>query len=253
MEHTPLSELLGNADAATGEPEAVEEQAVDDEQPRDEHGRFASLETGVEPEQGQPEPEAVPPTAGLPQEEYKAIREEREKRKRLEAELEALRQQMASQPPEPPPSIWEDDQGALQHVKQEAVSLAVQQATLNAKLDMSEMMVRQQNPDFDEVKAEFLALAEQNPGLVQQALADPHPWDKAYKIAKTHRTMQELGATDVATLRAKLREEVLAELQQGRSPVAPGLPPTITGERSVASRSGPAWAGPTPLTDLLKP
>ena len=140
MEHTSLSDLLDNTDAAPDEPEAVEQPEADDGPLRDEHGRFAARETGVEPEQAEPELDAVPPTAGLPREDYKAIREEREKRQRAEAELQALREHLASiqNPPEPPPSIWDDDQGALQHVKQEAVSMAVQQATLNAKLDMSE-------------------------------------------------------------------------------------------------------------------
>lgn len=258
MEHTPLSDLLDSTEAAPEpmEPEAVETQETDDGFARDEYGRFAAKETGVEPEQGEPEPEAVPPTAGLPKEDYKAIREEREKRQRAEAEVEALRQHLASlqNPPEPPPSIWDDDQGALQHVKQEAVAQAVQQATLNAKLDMSEMMVRQANPDFEDIKAEFLTLAEQNPGLVQQALADPHPWNKAYQIAKNHRAMQELGATSVAEMEARIREKIMAEMQ-GQAPVARptgGLPPTLTAERNVGSRSGPAWAGPTSLTDLLR-
>lgn len=219
--------------------------------PRDDHGRFAAKETGVEPEAIQAAPEPVPPTDRLPQEDYKAVREEREKRQTLERELQALRQQFeqAQNPPAPPPSIWEDDAGALDHVKNEAVTTAVQQATYNAKLDMSEMMVRQANPDFEEVKAEFLALAQQNPTLAQQALADPHPWNKAYQIAKNHKTMTELGAVDVNDLREKLRAEIMAEAQlQPRQ----GIPATLTGARNVGARSGPAWAGPASLDDLLR-
>lgn len=244
-EGTPLSDILNNDDDL--EVAAPEPQPVEDTQPRDEHGRFAE-KTGVEQADG---PDAVPPTDKLPKEDYKAIREEREKRQRLEAELEALRQQIAAQqePPAPPPSIWDDDQGALQHVKNEAITTAVQQANLNAKLDMSEMMVRQANPDFEDVKAEFLALAQSNPTLVQQALADPHPWNKAYQIAKNHRAMQELGATSVDDLRAKIREELMAEMQV--QPPRSVIPPSLATERNVGSRSGPAWAGPRSLSELL--
>lgn len=245
-EGTPLSDLLNNEPEEKTEPEPATEARE-----RDESGRFAAK--GVEPA----EPEAavqepVPPTDKLPEQEYKAIREEREKRQTLERELEALKTQIQSQqqPPAPPPSIWEDEEGYGSHI----VSSAVQQATFNARLDMSEMMVRQAQPDFEEVKAEFLRLVDENPALRQQALADPHPWNKAYHIAKNYRAMQDLGATDMVTLEAKMREKIMAEMQGGQTaiPARSELPATLTGERSVASRSGPAWAGPTPLSDLLR-
>ena len=248
-EGTSLNDIL-NDDL---EPELVEtpdlDAVQDDATPRDEHGRFAA-KTGVD-EQETADP--VAPTDRLPKEEFKGLKEEREKRQRLEAELEALKQQFAAnQEPAPlPPSIWEDDQGALQHVKNEAITTAVQQANFNAKLDMSEMMVRQANADFDEVKADFLALAQANPTLVQQALADPHPWNKAYQIAKNHKAMQELGAVNIDDLKAKMREELMAEMQAS-APVVQSLPPTLAGERNVAPRSGPAWAGPRPLSELLR-
>lgn len=208
---------------------------------RDETGRFAA-KTGVD--------DPVPPTDKLPQEDYKAIREEREKRQTLERELEALKQQFQQQtqePAAPAPSVWEDENAWGGHL----VNTAVQQATTNARLDMSEMMVRQANPDFEEVKAQFLDMAKENPSLAQQALADAHPWNKAYQMAKNHSAMQELGAVNVADLEAKLREKIMAETQQGQPP-AQGLPPSLTGERNVGARSGPAWSGPASLSDLLR-
>lgn len=212
---------------------------------RDEHGRFAA-KTGVEET-----PEPVPPTDKLPQEDYKAIREEREKRQAAEARALALEQQLQSQqePPAPPPSIWEDEQGWQQHFG----SQIAQQAAFNAKLDMSEMMTRQANPDFEDMKGRFLEMAQANPGIVQQALSDPHPWAKAYSIAKNAARMEELGAVDLADLEAKI-EARLREEMQGQSPLpnAPQtLPPTLTGERNVGARTGPAWAGPPSLDQLL--
>ncbi len=244
-----LDELLGEEVTpevveATPEPEPTEpEQAIEAEQARGVDGRFAAK--GVEED-------TVPPTDKLPREDYKALREERDKRQAIEREFQALKEQFAAiqNPPAPPPSIWEDEQGWQQDFGNQVVSNAVQQASFNAKLDMSEMMVRQANPDFEDVKAEFLALAATNPTLREQALTDPHPWNKAYQIAKNHRAMQELGATDMDTLKAKLREELMAEM--GTPAPRQGLPPTLTGERNVGTRTGPAWSGPKSLDDLLR-
>jgi len=215
-------------------------------------------ETGVtpqpEPEQAE-EPEAGPPPAddarkaGL----EAGIAAERKKRREIEAQLEQLRREMEAktqEPPAPAPSVWEDEQGAFQHFGGQVVSQAVQQATLNARLDMSEMMARQAHPDFEDMKAEFVKMMQENPTLQQQAINDPHPWQKAYQIAKNARTMNELGATDIETLTAKLREQILAEQQV--QPAAPRIPPSLSTQRSVSSRNGPAWSGPPPLTDLLK-
>ena len=113
------------------------------------------------------------------------------------------------------------------------------------------MMARQTHSDFEEMKAEFVKMMQDNPVLQQQALADPHPWQKAYQIAKNARTMQELGATDIQTLEAKIREQILAE-QQAQQPAAPRIPPSLSTTRSVSSRNGPAWSGPPALGDILK-
>jgi hypothetical protein len=246
-EDTPLSDILNDEPTAAAQAEpaaAPEPQEAPDGRERDEQGRFVST-TGVQ--------ETVPPTDKLPQEDYKAIREEREKRQALQAELEALKAQFNSQqqpqePPAPPPTIWEDEQGWQQHFGAQVA----QQAALNAKLDLSEMLNRRDNADFDDMKARFLEMAQQNPAIVQDALADADPWGKAYKIAKNAATMAELGATNVDELKAKIREELMTEMQQAQVPVPQlTIPPSLTGERNVGDRTGPAWAGPKPLSELL--
>lgn len=250
-----LDDILDGNDEP--EAEAVEAKAEAAEQtegqPRDESGKFASK--GVEPQQELPEAEAVPPTADkLPPEEYKAIREERQKRQELEAQLQALRQEIQQQqpkePPAPPVSIWEDDQAWQQQFGGQVVSQAVQQATYQSKLATSEIMARQAFEDFGDTWEPMNAWLTQNPSVAQQAASDPHPWGFAYRAYKNQQTMQELGATDVDTLRAKLREELLAEMQASL-PAQPSIPPSLSTKRSVASRTGPAWSGPTPLGDLI--
>jgi hypothetical protein len=248
-EGTPLDSILNEEPAA--ETVTVEaEQPQEPEQPTDgpargPDGKFVSKQqdTGVTEE---------PPPGKLPQDEYKAIREEREKRQRLEAELADLRNQFQSfqqpkEPEAPPPSLWEDEAAWGGNLVQQAVQLAEQKTVMR----MSEMMARQAEPEFDTLKAEFLALAEKSPGLAEQALADPHPWMKAIQIAKNHKTMADLGATDLDSLKAKIREELMAEMQ---SPAAAQsmVPPSLSGVRNVGQRSGPVWSGPTPLGDMLR-
>ena len=239
-------DLIDEAPQVEAPPQIAEpaEQAKEP-QPRDDAGKFAAK--GVD--------EGAPPAPvdKLPQAEFGALKDERGKRQALEREVAEMRQalQALQAPPAPAPSMWEDEQGWQQHFAGNVVNQAVQQATINSRLDMSEMMARQANPDFEEIKAEFLALAADNPVLRDQALADPHPWHKAVQITRTHKSMIDLGATDMDTLKAKLREELAAEMQA--TPAArQGLPPTLTGVGNVGSRSGPAWAGPTPLSDILR-
>jgi hypothetical protein len=264
MEHEgqSLDELLNGepiADVVEADPvETAPAQPEDAERPSDgpargPDGKFIpKQETGVEP---QPETgaETVPPTDKLPKEDYKAIREEREKRQRLEAELEAIKQQLQQQqqpkePPAPPPSIWDDDQAWQQHFQRQVMQQADQLSRINA----SEMAARAQHPDFQDMFDLFNKLASENPSVVQQAMADPHPWNKAYQIAKNHKSMQELGATNLDELRAKLREEILAEQQQAQPVPGQVLPPTLSTERNVGTRTGPEWSGPKPLDQLLR-
>jgi hypothetical protein len=218
-----------------------------------------AVETGDTP---QPEPaQATEVDAGTPPAEdarkaglEAGIAAERKKRQDAEALVEQLRREAEAktkEPPAPAPSIWEDEQGAFQHFGGQVVNQAVQQATFNARLDMSEMMARQANPDFEDMKAEFLQMAQQNPVIAQQALADAHPWQKAYQIAKNARTMNELGATDIQSLEAKIREQVMAEMQ-AQTPAAPRIPPSLSTSRNVSSRNGPPWSGPPSLGELLK-
>lgn len=245
-----IDDILNGEQADTPDvEEPVVETVETDDRPRDEHGRFLPKETGVEQAQ---EPETVPPTAetnGLPQEVYAPLKAVRDENKELKARLAAL-EATPPAPPPPIPSVFEDEEGFQQGFGSQVVQQAVGAATLNARLDMSEMLARQAHEaDFDEMKASFLELAQAHPELADQARADPHPWAKAYTIAKNHLAMKELGATDVAALEAKLREKIMAEMAS--APVSQSVPLTLSNEQNVGSRTGPAWTGPKSLSDML--
>lgn len=227
-------------------PEPTPEPETASEGPqRDEKGRFAA-KTGVEPET-----DTVPPTDKLPKEDYKAIREEREKRQAAEARITALEQQLQSlqapqEPPAPPPSIWEDEQGWQQHFGGQVA----QQAAFNARLDMSEMLASQAHEDFDAVKAKFLEMAQSNPALAQQALQQKHPWEAAYRMGKNAMTAEELGATNVSELEAKIEARIRAELAaQAPAPATPAIPTSLADAQSA--RGAGQGAKPLTLDDIV--
>lgn len=215
-------------------------------QPRDENGRFAPKQTGVEPQEPvTADAEPVPPTGKLPRDVYEPLKAVRDENKALKDRLAALEQQLQTpqqpkEPEAPPPSIWEDEQGWQQHFGGQVA----QQAAFNARLDMSEMLASQAHEDFDAVKAKFLEMAQGNPALAQQALQAKHPWEKAYQIAKNAETMAQLGATNLDELRAKLREEIAAEMK-ATPPAAPALPQSLADAQSA---KGPASNAPQMLS-----
>jgi hypothetical protein len=222
--------------------EAVETvEPVKEEQPRQPDGKFAPK---GETESASPAPVEEPTL------EHPALIGERRRRQEAEAERERLTKELEAlrNPPAPPPSVFEDEQGWQQHFGSEVINTAVQQATFNSKLDMSEMMVRQANADFEDMKATFLELADQNPSLRQQALQDPHPWNKAYQIAKNHKAMQELAAVDVADLETKLRAKITAEL--GSQPTQQTLPNSLADSQSSRTSAGAVFQPPT-LQEIL--
>lgn len=246
-ERKSLDELLDDQQAeATVEEPQVEETPPEpvNDRPRDEHGRFAA-KTGVEDD--------TAPPAGLPREEFAGLKDERRKRQEAEQQIAALQQQLqaAQNPPAPPPSIWEDEGAWQQQFGGQVVQAATHQASLNATLNMSEMMASRDHEDFDEKKSLFLEMVQQNPQLRDVAMQDRHPWEKAYQIANNHKTMEELQATSIDDLRAKIRAELEAEMT-GQQPPIRKVPPTLSTERNAGARSGPAWAGPQSLSDLLR-
>lgn len=237
-----LDNILSDEDIAeeTTVEEAVE--PVQEVQPRQPDGKFAP--------KGETE-SASPAPVEEPQFDHQAVIGERRRRQEAEAKLAEMEQRLQAlqTPPQPAPDMFEEPEGWQQHFRGDVVTTAVQQATLNAKLDMSEMMVRQAQPDFEDMKATFLELAKDNPVLVQQALNDPHPWNKAYQIAQNHKAMQELGATNVSDLEAKLREKIQAELASQAPAQTPSLPNSLADSQS--SRTSAGAFKPPSLDDIL--
>ncbi len=91
--------------------------------------------------------------------------------------------------------------------------------------------------------------------LRQQMLQSDDPVGVAMQWHQRKAVLSEVG-TDPKAYREKLKAEILAELNGGQQPTPPAAPPVmpsnIAGARNVGTRAGPAWGGPTALTDIFK-
>lgn len=235
--------------------EPIEAEQEAPEQPQEQEAVSGGPERGADGKfKAKGDEEDAPPASKEETGLQAGIAAERKKRQEIEQRYADLERQIAEmrqpkEPEAPPPSMWEDEQAWQQHFGGEVVNTAVQQATMNAKLDMSEMMARQSHDDFEAMKERFVKMMQDNPAIQQQALNDPHPWNRAYQIAKNAATMEELGATDLDTLKAQLREQLKAEQEQATA--RPQIPQSLAGEQSARGSATSPDNGPPSLKDIV--
>lgn len=249
-----LDDVLNEtAEPVTQEPAAQEApqeaEPVQEGTQRDEKGRFAP----------KGEKEDAPPASEDKSKGLEAgISAERKKRQETEQQLEQLRRELeqirASQqpkePPAPPPSLWDDEQAWQQHFGGQLVSTAVEQASYQAKLQMSEMMVSEKFEDFGEIKDQLIEFVGQNPAINQQVAQSTNPWLTAYNAFKSQQTMQELGATNLDELKAQLLEQIKAEQAQAGLP-QPNLPRSLADAQSSKGGNTAPVSQPLTLEEIL--
>jgi hypothetical protein len=271
-----LDDLLSDepAEAVEAAPQEAPTETAEPEtigQPRDESGRFASKEeTGAETPQETPA-EPVSPTeqkAELRPEEHPALigerrrRQEAEDRERekdariasLERQFQSMQQPpQAHQPqhrqmPQEKPDRYEDPDGHDAYLIAQARQAAL--ADYNAlRLNQAERAAMQKHPDFREKLDAFQQAAMLNPALINEMIEAHDPATFAYERGSMALEVQRYGSVDalLAAEKAKWEQEARAAMP---APTA-ALPSTTATDGSVGGRTGPAWAGPVPLDQLL--
>lgn len=262
----PLPETEAVAEEPVVEAETEQETAARE---RDERGRFkAKEETGVETA-AEPEvqTEPVPPTEQanrLPPAEYAALKDERRKRQELEDRLRQydeyftqLQTQQQRQPQQIP-DMFEDPDGFKAHLAEQIRAELMQELTptLNqhrtlTRAEMSEIAARQKFEDYDATVEDFKEAMASNPFLLTQLQQAQDPALFAYNAGKQYRQAKAYGGEAPPSreqIEAEIREQIKAELSLPQS----RAPSTFAGDRSVGSRSGPAWTGPSSMGDLLR-
>jgi hypothetical protein len=266
MSTTPLDQILNGSDpgdeiAPEPQIEAAPEPEADD-RPRDEQGRFLPKDTGEDVTEtvtpaatpaAEPEQERVP---------IAALMGERQKRQHLEDRLREYDEYFArlnSQPEQPQeaPDPFTDPDAHQAYVIEQAVSKALERITPQlqrtqtlSRAEVSEMLARQKYEDYDAKIEIFKEAIQENPFLAQQVQQAADPATFAYNAASKYQEAKSYGTASPsrAQLEAEIREKVIAELGLSNRP---NVPTSLAGVRSVGSRTGPSWTGPTALDDIL--
>jgi hypothetical protein len=265
-----IDEILSNETVT--EPEAVvetveqpeattEAEPETAERPRGPDGKFIAKETGVETA-AEPEraAEPVPPTEQsnqLPPAEYAALKDERRKRQDLEQRLQAMEQQFRQpapqQQPQPPVDFWDDPQSFMDaRLNQLGEQLLTQweQKQQVQRINASEEAAKAKYPDYPDAYNAFEQAVQLNPKLAYELAQAPDPGEFCYSRGKTALEIQRVGSID--ELRNQIRAELEAEARAIVAPVRPVLPSTTAADGSVGARTGPAWAGPRSIDDILR-
>jgi hypothetical protein len=218
-----------------------------------------------------PKEEAQPDKVGAA---FKGVREGERKRyteaitdfeKKLEAQNAAWQARFdqltaaltPQQTPAQAPDFFENPQAAVRAELQPVV-----QAQMAQREQFSLMMAAEKHGEEAVTEAyQWLASKKaQDPNAFQadyqRIMSAPHPYGELVKVYKQSQVLNEIGS-DPASYKERLKAEILAELQNGSQPSAPGsrpvpsaMPSNFADARTAAPRQ-PAWTGPPSLQDIF--
>lgn len=275
---TPLETILSGDRAPAPSPEPKTE-----EKPQVETTQETQAETPPQPTPQQPE-ETEPQADNDGRVPIAALQAERGKTKRyteqvaeFQKELTAMREQNAKlldaiatrqQPPQPaqpqqqeqPVDFWADPEAAIKQMMRPVFEQF--QMTADQRFDAVTRAVAE-TVHKDKVKEAEDAFLEAYHGRqlskaeYEEVSQAPNRYMAVVNWFTRRNAMSEIG-NDPEAYKARLREQILAELTQeqgngnGAARPAPVMPSNLAAARNVGSRSGPAWAGPTPLNSIFK-
>ena len=164
--------------------------------------------------------------------------------------------QIAPLPPMPNPIEYPEDFQNWMAMKESRDQQIAEDKMFNARLDMSEAMLRQQVGD-DDVNAKlatFQKAARANPALGAQIRTQKHPWAWMYDQAKRIDLMEEMG-TDPNAYRAKMEADIRAKTEEElRAKVRADLEAEMKAQQEEALKAmQPAQQQPQRVVQLPTP
>lgn len=238
----------------TAEPQASAEPASEGDLPADENATVSVKAVIAEREKGKRKY-----TEAVTDFEQKLSEADQRWQQRFDQLVGNLTKPQPSQAePEQAPDIWTDPDAYLQRGVQQAVSPVMGQLKAMQR-GMAELQFKPEVVAEAEKAFNTAANAEQlSKEFIQQINGSANPWAAAVQWHQQQTAMAEIGS-DPAAWKAQQREalkaEIMAELQQGQQSgaqrAAPVMPGNFATGRNVGARSGPAYAGPPALDDIL--
>ncbi len=163
----------------------------------------------------------------------------------------------------PAPDFFEDPAAATRHQLQQTVSPQFEQINQQLLAIARDNAETRFTPEVvNEAEQAFISAMQSqklDPADYQKVVSSPNRYAAAVQWFKREQAKAEVG-DDVTAFRAKVEAEILAKHginPEGQQPAAqqqraPVMPSNLAGARNVGARSGPAWAGPTPINDIFK-
>lgn len=187
----------------------------------------------------------------------KGLQEQNGTLQRQVAEL-LQRLPVQQQPQQQPPDWFENPEARTDHQIGQRVTPQIDhinQQLLSIAKDNA--IVRFTEEKVDAAEAAFIsALQTQklDPADYHKVVGSPNRYAAAVQWHQRQLAQAEIG-DDPAAFKARLEAEILEKhglkAAGGTAPPAV-MPSNLAGARNVGTRSGPAWAGPTTLTDIFK-
>ena len=229
---------------ATAPEETPAEDSATEETPQPEPQ--ADAETGDKPEQQ--ETKDVPPTPAEPEKQsdnvpISALLDEREKRQQYERQFKEAQAQLQQQQQQPAPDLLDDQQGFVEHIKND-----FNQQLVNSQILMSQEMMRLHHKDYDQVEDKFFKMAQNDPRLGAEMTANSMPAKFAYETVKKAEQYAEMQDVDSykakveAEVRAKVTAEIEAEAKAKADKEAQlngALSPSLTNTRAAGANNEP--------------
>jgi len=202
----------------SNEPQSLDDVFTDTEETVEEVVEEPVVEESEEPAEpevtAEPEPEAPAASENIEDESWTkaAVLDERRKRQALEAEIAQLRQ---TEPAAKAPDVFDDQDKYTEYLTSE-----VRQEVSKARVEISQEMMRMQDPEYDTKEAEFVEMAKDNQQLAQQLMQHAMPAKFVVDTVNKARELKKLDNIDEyksqlrAEMEAQVREELKAEMEQ---------------------------------------
>jgi hypothetical protein len=162
--------------------------------------------------------------------------------------------------PQPAPDMFENPSAFVRNELNGPMTEMRQVLMHNSRLIAEQRHTEEAVSAADAAFSEAHAAGKLDPAEAQRVLSSPNIYDAAVKWHRRQQALAEIG-DDPAAFKAKVEAEIMAKLQangggeqqqvQQEQP-ARIMPSNFATARNVGARSGPAWAGPTPLNDIFK-